>query len=107
MILRNSSSVVQLLVPAALTTFSSNSLHVFDVIEIETRDGQHLQIFDAGCFFPAAAAEGGITGLETPGDECSEAPSFFLEAADDLKMINALVERFPNAEHHGGSRPHA
>src|ERR1039458_9343251 len=44
-------------------------LHILDVIEIEASDGKHLQVFDAGGFFPSAAAEGCVLGLEAPGDE--------------------------------------
>ena len=68
---------------------------------------RHLEIFDAGGFFPAAAAEGGVVGLEAPGDEGRESAGLFLEAADDFEMVDALLEGFAHAEHHGGGGAHA
>ena len=35
-------------------------LHVLDVVEIKARDGEHLEVFDGGGFFPSAAAESGV-----------------------------------------------
>ena len=124
--------MVQFEVPAALTTFSSKhdgayvvaaeveaqledlealcdpaGLHVFDVVEIEAGDGEDLEIFDGGGFFPSAAAEGGVAGLEAPGDEGGESAGFFLEVADDFEVVDALVEGFADAEHHGGGSAHA
>lgn len=48
-------------------------LDVFDVVEHHAGDGEGLEVFDGGGLFPAAAAEGGVAGLEGPGDEGGEA----------------------------------
>ena len=82
-------------------------LHVFDVVEHHAGDREGLEVFDRGGLFPAAAAEGGVAGLEGPGDEGGEAAGFFLEAADDFEVVDALLEGFADAEHHGGGGAHA
>ena len=82
-------------------------LHVLDVVEVEARDGEDFEVFDGGGFFPAAAAESGVAGLEAPGDEGGESAGLFLEVADDFEVVDALVECFADAEHHGGSGAHA
>ncbi len=82
-------------------------LHVLDVVEVEARDGEDLEVFDGGGFFPAAAAESGVAGLEAPGDEGGESAGFFLQLANDFEVVDALVEGFADAEHHGGGGAHA
>ena len=82
-------------------------LHILDVVEHHAGDGEGFEVFDRGCLFPAAAAEGGVAGLKGPGDEGGEAAGFFLEAADNLEVIDALLEGLADAEHHGGGGAHA
>ena len=62
---------------------------------------------EVNSFFPAAAAEGSVAGLEAPGDEGGESAGFFLQFANDFKVIDALIESFANTEHHGGRGAHA
>ena len=82
-------------------------LHVFDVVEIEAGDGEYLEVLDGGGFFPSAAAEGGVAGLEAPGDEGGESAGLFLEVADDFEVVDALIEGLAYAKHHGGGGAHA
>ena len=82
-------------------------LHVLDVVEIEARDGEHLEVFDRGGLVPAAAAEGGVLGLEAPGDEGRESAGLFLQAAHDFEVVDALLEGLADAEHHGRGGAHA
>lgn len=82
-------------------------LHVLDVVEIKAGDGEDLEVLDGGGFVPAAAAEGGVFGLEAPGDEGGESAGFFLQTADDFEVVDALVHGFADAEHHGGGGAHS
>ena len=82
-------------------------LHVFDVVEHHAGDGEGLEVLDGGGLFPAAAAESGVAGLEAPGDEGGEAAGLFLELANDFEVVDALLEGFADAEHHGGGGAHA
>ena len=45
--------------------------------------------------------------LKAPGDEGGESAGFFLKVADDFEVVDALVEGFADAEHHGGGGAHA
>ena len=54
-----------------------------------------------------APAERGVRRLEAPWDECREAAGLFLQFIKPLEMIDAVLELFADAEHHGGGRPHA
>ncbi len=82
-------------------------LHVFNVVEVEACDGEDLEVLDRGGFFPSAAAEGGVAGLEAPGDEGGESTGLLLQVADDFEVINALIECLADTEHHGGGGAHA
>ena len=82
-------------------------LHVFDVVEVEARNGEDLQVLDGCGFFPSSASECCVLGLEAPGDEGGESAGFFLEAAHNFEVIDALIEGFANAEHHGRGGAHA
>ena len=75
--------------------------------EVDARDGERLEVFDGGGFFPAASAEGGVLGLEGPGDEGGESAGLFLQIVDVLEVIDAMLDGFADAEHHGGGGPHA
>ncbi len=48
-----------------------------------------------------------MLGLEAPGDEGGESAGFFLEAADHIEVVDALIHRLADAEHHRCRRPHA
>ena len=45
--------------------------------------------------------------LKAPGNEGGESAGFFLQLANDFEVIDALVECFAHAEHHGGGGAHA
>ena len=45
--------------------------------------------------------------LEAPGDEGGESAGFFLQVANDFEVVDALIECFADAEHHGGGGAHA
>ena len=47
-------------------------LHVLNIVEIEPRDGENLEILDARRFVPSAAAERRVSWLKAPGDESRE-----------------------------------
>jgi len=82
-------------------------LHVQEIREIEAGDGQDFEVVDGGGFVPVAAAEGGVVGLEAPGDEGGEASGFFLEIVEGLQVVDAVLVVFADAEHHGGGGAHA
>ena len=82
-------------------------LDILDVVEIEAGDGEDFEVVDGGGLVPAAAAERGVVGLKAPGDEGGESAGFFLEAADDFEVVDALVEGFVDAEHHRCGGTHA
>jgi len=44
------------------------------------------------------AAEGGVVGLEAPRDKGRESAGFFLQAANYLEVVNALLEGFAHAD---------
>ena len=83
---------------------------MLDVVEEQTRDGEHLEVVDAGRFFGDLAAEGGVFALECPRDEggefavvridglCSE--SFVLYLADAFEVPYAVLDLVADAEHH-------
>ncbi len=82
-------------------------LHVFDVIEVDARDRQRLQVFDGGSFLFDKAAERGVLALEGPRDKGGEAAGFLLQVADQFQVIHPLLQGFAAAEHHGGGGAHA
>src|SRR5258708_6884430 len=82
-------------------------LHVQEVRQEESRDGQHFQVFDGGGFVPVAPAECGVVRLEAPRDEGGEASGFFLEVVELLEVVDAVFVVFAYAEHHGRSGSHA
>ncbi len=78
-----------------------------NVGEEEPRDGERLEIFDRGRFIPVPPAERGVLRLEGPRDEGGEAARLFLQIVDHLEVVDALLQRFAYAEHHGGGGAHA
>src|SRR5882762_700062 len=88
-----------------LANFDSGSeptgLDVIDVVEIEAADRERFQIVDRGGFLHFFA-EGGIFRGEHPGDKGGEASGIFLNAANAVKVVDAVAEFFAAAEHHGG-----
>src|SRR5258705_5658652 len=88
-----------------LTDFDSGGepagLDVIDVVEIEAADGERFQIVDRGGFLHFFAERGVFRG-EHPGDEGGKASSIFLNAANAVKVVDAMAKFFAAAEHHGG-----
>src|ERR1017187_199254 len=82
-------------------------LHVLDVIEVDARDRQRLQVLDSGSFLFDEAAERSVFALVGPGDEGGEAAGFLLQVADQFQVVHALLDGFAAAEHHGGGGAHA
>jgi hypothetical protein len=82
-------------------------LHIEEIRKKEAGDGEDFEVFDGGGFVPVAAAEGGVVRLEAPGDESGEASRFFLQVVEFLKMVDAVLVAFADAEHHGGGGAHA
>jgi len=54
-----------------------------------------------------AAAQGGVLGLEAPGDEGGESSGFFLQIVEALKVVDAVSVVLSHSEHHGRRGPHA
>src|SRR5205823_1331848 len=81
-------------------------LNVQDVVEIEARDGEDLQILDRGGFVPLAAAERRVFGLEGPGNERGESAGFFLKLAEMLEVVDAMLVALAYSEHHRRSGAH-
>ena len=82
-------------------------LDIVNVVKVEAADGEGLEVLEGGRFVPAAAAEGGVVGLEAPRDEGGESAGFFLELANDIEVVDAVFEGFADAEHHGGGGAHS
>ena len=75
-------------------------MDVFDVVEVEARDGECLEVLDCGGFFEAGHGGGGRG--ETPGGEGAESSGFFLQVAEGFEVIEAMLDSFAAAEDHGG-----
>ena len=54
-------------------------LHVLEVVQVDARDGQRLQVFHRRGFFLDEVAERSVLALEGPGDEGREAAGLFLQ----------------------------
>src|ERR1035441_3272468 len=80
-------------------------LHVQNIRKIEPRNRQQLQILNRRSFIPVASAERGIGGLETPRDERGDSARPLLQIVNNLQMVDAVLDGFPDAKHHsrGGS----
>jgi len=76
-------------------------LDVQNVVEIEARDGQRLEVFDAGRLLLDEAAQRGVLALEGPRDERGESTGLFLNLADHVEVVHALFDGLAAAEHHG------
>src|SRR6476646_1382159 len=83
------------------------SLDIQDIVQINSREREHFQIFDRSGFLLHKASERSIFALKEPGDERREPASVFLDLAHDIEMIHALLDRFSNAEHHRGGGAHS
>ena len=132
MILRSSSSVVQLVTPAARTTFSSSiteptsfppkrspiwqtfnpcvtqldcTLRKFERYrrEIASTFKYSTAVASSQCRPPSAV----LLRLKAPRDERRESARLFLQFVEPLEMIDAVLDLLPHAEHHGRGGPHA
>src|SRR5208282_1460416 len=72
-------------------------LHVHEIRKIETRNCQHFQVLDRGGLIPAASTEGGVGGLETPGDERGEPARLLLQVIKNLEVVDAVFDRLADA----------
>ena len=81
-------------------------LNVIDVVEIEAADGERFQIIDGGCFLDFFS-EGGVVGGENPRDERGESAGVFLNAANAVEVIYAMLQFFAAAARAAGSFPPA
>src|SRR6185312_9213054 len=88
-----------------LTGFQSRSdpgrLNVEDVFQVEPRERQHLQIFDRRGFLLDEIAQRGVLALVGPGDESRKAAGVFLNLANQIEVVHALLDGLAGAEHHG------
>ena len=72
-----------------------------NVVEIEAADGQRFQVVHGGGF-RHFLAQGGVFRREKPRNERGEPAGIFLNAAEALKVIDAVAKLLAAAEHHGG-----
>jgi hypothetical protein len=82
-------------------------LHVLEIIQVNARDRQRLQVLHGRRFFLHEVAERSILALERPRDEGRESAGLFLQIAHQLQVIHALLDGLAAAEHHGGGGAHA
>ena len=82
-------------------------MHVLEICEEQARDGEILQVFHGRGFVPLAAAQRSVLRLECPWDKRRKPAGFFLQTVDSLQVVDAVLELFADAEHHGGSGSHA
>src|ERR1022692_2901629 len=81
-------------------------LHVIEIVEIDARDRQRLQIIRCGRFLLDEAPERRALTLEHPGNESGESTGFFLKLADALEVAHTMLDALAASEHHGGGSAH-
>src|SRR5437868_13043066 len=67
-------------------------LNVIDVVHVETRDGQHLEVIHSRRFGFDLAAERGVLSLKCPGNKGKESARFILKIANALQMPHAMLD---------------
>jgi len=100
---QNAADIVGAELQTDLANFDSRRkparLNVINVVEIEAADGQCFQIIDSRCLLDLFAP-GGVFRREDPRNERGEAASVFLNAANAVEMIDAVLQFFAAAKHH-------
>src|SRR5581483_8132223 len=61
-------------------------LDVLDIVQVDTRDRQHLQVLDGCRFLLHETAERGVLALEWPRNESGEAAGLLLQVAHEIEM---------------------
>src|SRR5467141_2451971 len=76
------------------------SLNVVEVIEVDPRYRQNLQIAYRRGIMRNDLLQRCVARFEAPGDERREAPGFILQRADGFEMFDDIVIRLDVAVHH-------
>src|SRR6266851_2280166 len=82
-------------------------LHVEEVREIKSRDGEDLQVIDRRGFVPVPSAQGSVLRLKAPRDERREPARFLLQFVEALEVVDAVLIILSHAKHHGRGGAHA
>src|SRR5216684_1894685 len=73
-------------------------LDILDILQVNARNSEHLQVFYGRRFFLNKTAERRVFTLEKPGDEGRESAGVLLDPAHNPQMIDPVLNRFPAPE---------
>src|SRR5579871_1902909 len=82
-------------------------LHVLEIIEVNARNRQRLQVIDRRGFLLDEPPQRCPFALEHPRNEGGETAGFFLQLANALEMAHAMLEALAASEHHRSGGTHA